>query len=249
MSITSETLLRTSDQAGARHLYLLTAAVLAVIVFAAFTRTFWAPIAAGSLALHPAIVVHAVLFFAWPILFLAQCWLPLAGHTATHRALGLFGIALAALMVFSGILGTIVDLQANLAGPNPKLARTSAVLGFSSMALFTTFFTLAIVNLGPPERHKRLMVLATFSILQAAVARLLLLIPSIGLPLRVTLGAVVVDTLLLAVVALDARARGRAHPTYLAGAALLVLVQFARAELLQTQSWAAFCLWLAELGA
>ncbi len=231
-----------------RYLYLGTALVLTALVYLAFTRTFWSPLAAGSLALHPAIVVHAVLFFLWMVFLAVQAWLPLAGRTALHRELGLLGIALAALMVFSGMLATIVSLKQGLPGPQPHAARTGAVLSVAAMVMFSTFIVLAIANTRRPEIHKRLMLLATFSILQAAIARFIMLVPSIAQPQRVVIGALIVDALIVAVALLDARARGRVHPVYVAGGAFIAGVQYLRAELLVTDAWATFCAWLAALG-
>lgn len=231
-----------------RYLYLGVALTLALIVFLAFTRTFWAPLTAGRLALHPAVVVHAALFFAWTLFFVTQTALPLAGRTQLHRGLGLVGIALAALMVFSGLLAAIVTLQADLQSA-PRAARTGAVLSFSGMTLFASFFALGIANIRRPERHKRLMLLATFSILQAAIARVIMLFPAIAQPQRVVLGAAVVDLLLLGVILLDWRARGRVHRVYVAGGAFIVLVQYLRTVLLRTDAWVAFTAWLAALGA
>lgn len=235
--------------AHGRGLYFGTAVAVAVIVFLGFGRTFWAPLAAGSLDLHPAIVVHAILFFGWVLLFLAQTALPLAGRVRAHRALGLAGIALAGMMVFAGILAAIVTVQQGFGGPRPEAVRTSAALSFSGMTLFSTFFALGIASIARPERHKRLMVLATFSILQAAIARIIMLFPAISQPERVTIGAVVVDTLLLGVVLLDARARGRVDPVYAWGLTLIVLVQCGRVVLLRTDAWGDFVAWFAALGA
>jgi hypothetical protein len=92
------------------------------------------------------------------------------------------------------------------------------------------------------------MVLATFSILQAAIARIIMLFPAILQPQRIVLGAYITDALLLAVILLDARVRGRVHPVYVAGGALIVLVQYGRSQLLPTETWVAFCAWLATLG-
>jgi hypothetical protein len=222
------------------------ASALAVVVFLAFTRTYWAPIASGAIALHPAIHVHAVLCFLWTLFFLTQTVLPLRNRVALHRQLGLFGIALAAMMVFAGVLATIVSLKAGL-GERPVIARTSAALSFGGMTLFSTFVAFGIANVLNPERHKRFMLLATFSILQAAVARWIMLIPSIGQPLRILIGAALVDLMLLAVIVIDSRARGRVHPVYVCGGALIVLVQWARIAMLDTATWVAFTNWLAAL--
>jgi hypothetical protein len=160
----------------------------------------------------------------------------------------LLGIALAATMVFGGLLAAIVSLQAGLSGPRPEAARTAAVLSFSGMTLFTTFFVLAIANLRRLERHKRLMVLASFAILQAAIARFIMLFPVIAQPQRVVIGAFIVDALILAVALIDARTRGRIHPVYIVGGAFMAAIQYLRVQLLDTAAWTAFCAWLAALG-
>ena len=232
----------------ARYLYVGLSVLFALIAFLGFAPSYWVPLASGTLDLHPTVHVHAALFFLWTLLFVAQTALVATGRTRPHRELGLAGIAVASAMVFSGILATIVSLQA-LLPVRPELARTSAALGFSSMALFVTFVTLAIANIRRPERHKRLMVLASFTISQAAVVRLIRLVPSTELTGRVFLGAVAVDLLLLAVVLIDRRSTGRVHPVWLLGGAAMVSVQYLRVAIVPTEFWRAVTQWLAMLGA
>ena len=93
------------------------------------------------------------------------------------------------------------------------------------------------------------MVLASLAISQAAVVRLIRLVPSTELADRVFLGAATVDLLLLAVVWVDRRSIGRVYPVWLLGGAALVLVQYLRVAILPTEAWKDFTLWLASLGA
>jgi energy-converting hydrogenase Eha subunit A len=233
--------------AGGR-LYVVTAALIAAVAFAGFAQSYWSLVAAGTIAVHPAIHVHAALFSAWPLYFLAQTVLVASGHTAWHREIGLFGIALASLMVFAGVLATIVQLRADLVGPQPDVARGVAALGFSALLLFTTFVALGIGNIRRPEIHRRFMVLASFAILGAATTRLMRLVPETTQPERALLGAVAVDVLLLAVVLLDRRAVGRIHPVWMAGGAILIASQWLRRALSRTDLWTHVTDWLAALG-
>ncbi|HEX6994901.1 MAG TPA: hypothetical protein VF339_12220 [Gammaproteobacteria bacterium] len=230
------------------RLYVYSALLLASIAFAGFTPTFFSPLVAGTLALHPAILVHGVLFFAWTLYFVAQTSLAAARRTRAHMMLGLFGIALAAWMLFSGILAAIVSLAANLPGPRPDAARAAAALSFSGTLLFTTFIAVGITNIGRPDVHRRAMTLAAFSIIQAAIARLIMIVPQIAQPERIVIGAVIVDLLLIGVVLLDRRAIGRVHPMWVAGLALIVTVQWLRVVIARTEAWAVFTAWLAQLG-
>jgi hypothetical protein len=120
---------------------------------------------------------------------------------------------------------------------------------FSGIALFGMFVTLAIANIRRPERHKRLMVLASFSIAGAAAVRVFRLIPSITLADRVFFGTVALDLLLLAVVLIDRRATGRVHRVWLFGGAALILAQYLRGTVVPTAFWRDVTQWLAMLGA
>lgn len=234
----------TRQEAGRRFLSRL-AILLAAIVFLAFTRNFWNPLAQGTLDLPRAVHIHAVFFFLWMIFFVVQTTLVTNGHVSWHRALGLLGISLATAMVVTGLVATTVSLKAGLAGPRPEFARLANVLSLFAMALFSLFIALAIANVRKAELHKRFMVLATFSILQAAIARVIQLFPAIPFPQRTTLGAVVVDVLLLGVIAIDTRIHRRLHPAYVLGLALLVSAQVARIQVVKTEWWTRFGNWLA----
>ena len=110
----------------------------------------------------------------------------------------------------------MVSLQAFLP-VRPEFARLGTALGLSSMALFTAFVTLAIANIRRPEWHKRLMVLASLSVVQAAAVRVIRFVPSIALADRILLGAVAVDLLPIVVVLLDRRSAGRVHRVWIFG--------------------------------
>jgi len=230
------------------RLYVGAAVLLAAIAFVGFTPTFFRPLLVGTLALHPVILVHGVLFLAWTLYFVGQTTLIAARRVRAHRTLGLFGVALAASMLCSGILAAVVSLEANLPGPRPDAARAAAALSFSGMLLFTTFIVVGVANVRRPDVHRRAMTLAAFSIIQAAVARLIMLAPQIAQPERIVIGAVIVDLLLLGVVLLDRRATGRMHPVWTAGFVLIVTVQWLRVVIARTDAWAVFTARLAGLG-
>jgi hypothetical protein len=230
---------------AAQRFYSRLAIALAAIVFLAFTRRYWAPLAHGTLDLPRAVHIHAALFFLWMIFFVVQTTLVASGRVSLHRALGLLGISIATAMVITGVVATTVSLKAGLAGPNPQFARLANALSLFAMMLFSLFITLAIANIRRSELHKRFMVLATFSILQAAIARVIQFIPAISFPQRTTIGAVVVDVMLLGVIAIDTRLHRRLHPAYALGFALLLAAQVSRMLVLKTAWWTRFGDWLA----
>ncbi|MGE3251821.1 MAG: hypothetical protein AB7J28_17135 [Hyphomonadaceae bacterium] len=232
---------------SARYFYVGVAAFVVIFTFGAFTRSYWAPLSGGSLDMHAAIHAHAALFFLWTLFFLTQTLLAAQGRTLAHRELGMFGVALAGAMVFSGVVASVVTLAQLMDSPRERVVIGTSILGLSSMIVFTTFMTAAVANIRRPEWHKRLMVLATFALMQAVVTRYILLIPDIIQPHRALIGATITDLMLLAVILADARIKGRVHPVYLAGGAFLLFVQIARSPLTHTPFWRDACHWLASL--
>lgn len=232
---------------AARYFYVGVAAFIVLFTFGAFTRSYWAPMAGGSLDMHAAIHARAALFFVWTLFFLTQTIIAAQARMLLHRELGMLGVALAGAMVFSGVVASVVTLDLLLGTPRERVVIGTSILGFSSIIVFTVFMTAAVANIRRPEWHKRLMVLATFALMQAVVTRYILLIPDIIQPHRALIGATLTDLMLLAVIALDSRIHGRVHPAYVAGGVFLLFVQIARSPLTHTPFWREACHWLASL--
>lgn len=127
------------------------------------------------------------------------------------------------------------------------------------MVLFAVFVAAALVCASWPEMHKRLMILATISILPPAMARLFFAVsvgigpglrPSGGPPRtveNVLMSAIVADLLILAAIVYDVRTRGRPHPVYVIGGAIVLAVQILRGPLSTSQLWYALADSLARL--
>lgn len=232
-----------SVRVGAPRFYVGIAIASALIAFVGFSPTYWLQLANGQFVGTPIQHIHGALFFTWYLFFLSQTILVARHRVTSHRAWGMAGISLATAMAISMLLVIIDSIQAaELLGIGDSVRRFS-ILPFSTFILFTTFFTLAIVNVRKPDLHKRFMVLASVPMLQAAMARifLTLLAPpgQVGPPpmiVTVAPGAVV-DLLLVAAMVYDKRTRGRIHPVYLIGVPLVVLKQLLVIPLSESQAW------------
>jgi threonine/homoserine/homoserine lactone efflux protein len=99
----------------------------AAVAFLGFAPTYWAPVAAGTFSAVPIVHLHGLLFFAWTVLFVVQAHVMNARMRARHRALGLFGIALATAMLFAGIMVAIHSLQVGIAAGADARARAIAI--------------------------------------------------------------------------------------------------------------------------
>jgi hypothetical protein len=127
------------------------------------------------------------------------------------------------------------------------------------MVLFAGFFIAAIANIQRPEAHKRLMLLATITLLQAAMARIFFVLitgggpglrPGLGPPPPLDIGLVpslITELLIVAGLVYDWRTRGRPHPVWLIGAAITTAVILLRGPLSGTQGWLAFADSLARI--
>ena len=110
------------------------------------------------------------------------------------------------------------------------------------MALFGLFVGLAIVKRGEPQSHKRWMLIGTFNLIAAALARW---------PLVMNYGPAayfgLTDLFLVPLVIWDFRTRRKLHPVTLWGGLLLVCSQPLRLVVSGTAAWLAFARWAVGL--
>jgi hypothetical protein len=116
-----------------------------------------------------AVHIHAAVYVSWLILLTAQTVLIGRGRVALHRRVGTFGAGLAALVGLTGLVATHVVENRMLGTPRADPAFISIllvdVLNFASLA------TAGLLLRGDAASHKRLMLLATMSLLQAGFVR------------------------------------------------------------------------------
>lgn len=138
--------------------------VSSVTILAGFASTYLPKLGAAGPAVPPIVHVHAVVFTAWLVVFVAQTTLVLGGKTAVHRRLGVAAVALAALMLVVGIATAITVARLGHRGipgvefPDPGgflLLNVSAVLVFATLVAAGWFFR------RDSQTHKRLMLTAT----------------------------------------------------------------------------------------
>ena len=124
-----------------------------------------------------------------------------------------------------------------------RLARVQLACPSAASPFFAVVFCLAIANVRRPETHKRLMLLAGISLLDAAVARWFLTFlappgPPGPPPVFVTIPPALVAYLLLVVAIVhDWRTRGRPHPVYVYGGIALLAVKLLNWPISTTSAW------------
>jgi hypothetical protein len=170
-----------------------------------------------------------------------------------HRELGVAGVSLATAMCFVGVAAAINSMkQAEAAGFGDQ-ARAFSVVPVTGIIFFAGLIAAALLNVRRPEVHRRLMLIATVSTLNAAVGRLFVL--AIGAPLPSTTVApppivvtlipgLLADLLLIPALIHDKRRLGHVHRTYWIGGAALLASQWLRPVIGHSDAWQAFAGWL-----
>ncbi|HEV7578498.1 MAG TPA: hypothetical protein VGO85_20885 [Caldimonas sp.] len=236
-----------------RTFYVWMAGIFVLIAFTGFTPTYWAKVATGTFGRAPILHIHGILFFTWTLFFFVQTALVASGRTLTHRSWGLFGISLATAMACSVVLAAINSIHVAAAIGMADEARRFSFVSLSGVVLFSAFLAAAIVYVKRSEIHKRLMLLAMIPLMHAATARLFMLAfapPDLKGPPPVFVAVppgLAVDLLLVAAIVYDWRTRGRPHPVYLIGGALLLADQLLAVPISATSTWLAIATWVESL--
>lgn len=215
-----------------RQFYTGMALAAAVVVFVGFAPTFYLRANDQSTSLPTYLQVHGVLFTTWIALFIAQTSLVAARRTDVHRKLGWATAALAAVMVIVGTTAGIVSMQGHFPDQGDA-ALSFLTTPLFSMVAFATLVGAAIRFRRDPQMHKRLMILATISILDAAVARL----PFAFLRSSSWNYLPTTDLFLVAVILYDVVSRRSVHRAYVWGGLLLVVEQALRIPVGETEAW------------
>jgi hypothetical protein len=223
---------------GERRFYLIAAVGIIVVVLAGFSIDFDLLFDMSSLSFL--VRAHGLVMFAWVGVFFAQVFLVALHRVDLHRRLGIFSVALAFLIV---IIGTYTSIVAARLGGNHLPPGIPAIPFLSgSLLLLLTFSVLAGTGLAMrrrPDIHKRMMLLATMLLLDAALVRF------ISAYTHWSIEAVWVRNLLvLACIVVDTLRYRRFHPAFLAGGLLLLAYDFTQVWLAGTTAWLHFAKWV-----
>jgi hypothetical protein len=228
---------------GVGSFYTWMAVASVAVAFLGFIPTYFQPMAAGAFTANPVVHLHGLVFFGWTLFALVQTSFVPTGRVALHRSVGLAGISLATLLVVLGTLAALNSLRTAVAFGQAEAGEAFLIVPLSLMLTFGVLFTAAIANIKRPERHRRLMLLATVSLLNAPVARPLLvwvwpLQPGSTPPVWINVPACWLSYILVvAAMIYDWRTKGRVHPIYLIAFPVLMFVAWVVIPISETQAW------------
>ncbi len=225
--------------------YLTVAALLLVLPLAGFWRPYFQPLSQGA-PLEPfvdfwVIHVHAALFSTWMIGLVVQTALVRRGRARLHRRLGLglaaFGSAAAAFGLFATIALAVRRIEMGL--PLDRAA-SFLIAGLTDMVVFAGFLLAALAFRHRPETHKRLMILATFTIALVGGARVIVHFAPFLFDYEILgyrwLATLVLFSPLFLLALGDVLTRRSIHPAYVAGLLVFALMSL-RPQISQTEVW------------
>ena len=203
-----------------RRFYLIMSVLLAGIVVFGFSHTIPFDLAPPGLPLL--LLLHAVIFGAWVLLFIAQPALVARRSISMHRKLGWVGAALACALILLGGSAILFALWNKTLPPfyPPGLFIVRGIVG---LALFAGLLTAAIRLRRRIEWHKRLMLCAAITVVGPGLERALPL-PLFG-PAWPFVADGVLDLIALVGPATDLFVRRRIHPAYIWGVGAIIAGQ------------------------
>lgn len=223
-----------------RLFYIGMALVILITVFAGFSRSYFLKAQFGTPPLSSLLHVHGLVFTSWILLFLAQTTLIAARRTDIHRRLGVFGGVLAALLLILGTATAIIRVKEGSA-PIPGVPPLAFLaIPLVDMLLFAILVGGAFYYRHRADVHKRLMTLATISLLAAPIARLPFEFMKAGPPAFFG----VADLFIVALLVYDLATRRQVHPATIWGGLLILASQPVRLMIAGTAAWLAFAGWL-----
>jgi hypothetical protein len=226
--------------------YMRMASVYLAVAVIGFTPTYWIPLVTGTIAVPAIMHLHAAVFYGWLALLVIQTRFAATRQLARHREFGVLGVSLATAMCFVGVAAAVASVRQAEAAGFGDAGRAFAVVPLTGIVFFSGLFAIALRNVTHLDVHKRLILIATVSLLNAPVGRLfVLLVAPAALdsgapppPVLVTvLPGLLTDLLLVPALLHDRKKLGYVHRVYWIGGAALIASQLLRAPIAATDSW------------
>ena len=225
-----------------RGLYIGLAAVAIAIAAVGFWPTYFGPLAAGTVDTTPIVHLHAAVYVGWLAIFLAQTVLAATGRVAAHMKLGRIAIGYGVLVIVVGVLTAFARFALGVRAGDVGGAARQLLGPLLDMLVFAPAFAAAIYYRRKPELHKRLMVVATTSLLIAAAGRMQFL----GEPRSLLLLHLIWTAPILLAMAHDLWRQRRVHPVYVLGLVVLVLEgPLLRIAVRGSEEWLSISSWFA----
>jgi len=216
-----------------RRLYLATGVLALLVVLVGFSHTFYLRAWFDVPPLSGLRYLHGVLMTTWYALFVTQVLLVSVRRVDTHRRLGILGALTAAAIVPVGVATAIAFIQ-RVRGNSEEAPVAAIIAGydFISLLIFALLVGTALALRRRSDVHKRLMTIASLSLLGPALARVV----SDELAVWLT------DVLVLMPITIDTWRHRRLHPAFGWTGALVLISTRGGVHIAASSQWIDFAL-------
>lgn len=167
-----------------------------------------------------AVHLHAALMSAWLVLLVAQSGLVAARHRRLHMTLGMSTMLLVPAMLITMVAAATATYPLMMAAGVGDLASNILILQGRGLMLFTIFFVWGfLTRRSDRATHKRMMLMSTFVVIDAAVSRMTWL-PGNDITQSYEMSMLYTFLLLLPALAYDMLKLGKVHKAYVQALAL-----------------------------
>lgn len=212
---------------------------IALVVLIGFAKTYYLKLAFHTPGLQPLLHLHGLVMTCWFLLFLVQSKLVSARRVDLHKRLGMASAVVAAAVLVLGVLAAVNMARLGRSpGPPPLVF---LVVPLWDMLIFGTLIGLGFAFRKRPAVHRRLMLMGSVGILDAAIARVPLDFVARGGPVAY-FG--VVSLIALGCMVYDWRKHGRLHPAMGWSTLFIVVSGPLRLILGGSDLWLAFARWV-----
>jgi hypothetical protein len=236
----TSTLTSTSLASRARHddvFFSAMALLLLGTVLLGFGRSYYLAGVFHARLPNLLVHIHAAVFSAWILLLIAQTSLVATGRLDLHRRLGVLGAALAAAMVVLAFLVATDALARGFVPPGSRLdPKAFYSHPFIQTAVFGVLIGWALRARTDGPAHKRLILIATISLMGAAVSRWALL-PTAH---RGLLTSAIVDSFILLIACFDLWSQRRIHRVTVQGGLFMMIAHQLMFPIGLTPAWHRF---------
>jgi hypothetical protein len=219
--------------------FLWAALTCSFIALIGFGRTYYLKSLFETPPLPTLLHLHGAIMSSWCLLFGAQTYLVVTHRVHLHRRLGIFGAVLAILVVVVGAYATVEATAREVRDHVVHQFHFLFGLNLVNLLVFALLVITALALRVRPDFHKRLMLLATVTMLAPAIARIVLLFTHAAAAQFLAF-----DFCILACVAVDTSVHRRLHPAFGWGAAFVVASFHLTYIALSAKWWLPFVAWV-----
>jgi hypothetical protein len=161
---------RPVNRSAERVFFSAMAILLCVVVVIGFTPTYFGAGVMRAPLPNTLLHVHGAAFSLWMILYVVQTALISAKKVAWHRTFGTIAFCLPPIMI---VLGAVAGIDAIVRGVQigPLDPLTSSAIPLIGISAFAVLISASWRARRRPDAHKRLILLATASLTEAAFGR------------------------------------------------------------------------------